>query len=67
MNTQTLDDGRILSLPISWYPRLYYGSQQERNNFRLIGKGEGIHREDLGEDIRMELKSSKIIVVIDQK
>ncbi|MBI9104600.1 MAG: DUF2442 domain-containing protein [Spirochaetales bacterium] len=52
--TVTLDDGRILSLPISWYPRLYYGSQQERNNFRLIGKGEGIHWEDLDEDISME-------------
>jgi hypothetical protein len=52
--TVTLDDGRVLSLPISWYPRLYYGSQQERNNYRLIGNGEGIHWEDLDEDISIE-------------
>jgi hypothetical protein len=52
--TVTLYDGRVLSLPISWYPRLYYGSQQERNNYRLIGNGEGIHWEDLDEDISIE-------------
>jgi len=52
--TVTLDDGRVLSLPISWYPRLYYGSQQERNNYRLIGNGKGIHWEDLDEDISIE-------------
>jgi hypothetical protein len=52
--TVTLDDGRILSLPLSWYPRLYYGSQEERNNCRFIGNGEGIHWEDLDEDISIE-------------
>lgn len=46
-----LDDGRTISVPLSWYPRLLNGSQQERQNCRLIGHGEGIHWLDLDEDI----------------
>ena len=49
--TVNLDDGRTISVPLSWFPRLLYGSIQERNNWRLIGKGEGIHWPDLDEDI----------------
>ena len=48
-----LDDGRTISVPLSWFPRLLNGSSQERNNWRLIGKGEGIHWPDLDEDISM--------------
>jgi hypothetical protein len=50
--TVDLDDGRTISVPLSWYPRLLHGSAQERNNRRLIGKGEGIHWPDLDEDIK---------------
>ncbi len=46
-----LVDGRTLSVPLAWYPRLQHGSQQERANSRLIGRGEGIHWPDLDEDI----------------
>lgn len=46
-----LRDGRSLSVPLSWYPRLDHGSAMERGNWRLIGGGEGIHWLDLDEDI----------------
>lgn len=46
-----LRDGRSLSVPLAWYPRLGYGSAEERGNWRLIGGGEGIHWSDLDEDI----------------
>jgi Protein of unknown function (DUF2442) len=44
-------DGRTIIAPLEWYPRLLYGTKEERNNWRLIGKGEGIHWNDLDEDI----------------
>ncbi len=50
----TLSDGRTISVPLAWYPRLWHGTTAERNNWRLIGKGEGIHWEDLDEDISVE-------------
>lgn len=49
-----LDDGRTLSVPLAWYPRLFHGTPSERNNWRLIGKGEGVHWPDLDEDISVE-------------
>lgn len=49
-----LADGRSLSAPIAWYPRLFHGSQQERENWELIGDGEGIHWPNLDEDISIE-------------
>ena len=49
-----LADGRTISAPIAWYPRLLHGSPEERNNWRLIGRGEGIHWPDLDEDISVE-------------
>ncbi|MAU01792.1 MAG: hypothetical protein CL608_32045 [Anaerolineaceae bacterium] len=52
--TVELTDGRSLSVPIAWYPRLFHGSQQERENWELIGDGEGIHWPDLDEDISVE-------------
>ncbi len=52
--TVDLDDGRTLSVPLGWYPRLLHGNAQERKNWRLIGKGEGIHWPDLDEDISVE-------------
>jgi hypothetical protein len=52
--TVELDDGRSLSVPIAWYPRLLHGSQSERNHWEWIGNGEGIHWSDLDEDISIE-------------
>ena len=49
-----LSDGRTISVPLAWYPRLTYASQSEQNNWRLVGKGYGIHWEDLDEDISVE-------------
>ena len=49
-----LDDGRTISVPLAWFPRLLHGTIKERNNWRLIGKGEGIHWPDLDEDISIE-------------
>ncbi|MBW1997791.1 MAG: DUF2442 domain-containing protein [Deltaproteobacteria bacterium] len=49
-----LSDGRTISVPVEWYPRLVHGSDDERNNWRLIGRGEGIHWPDLDEDIGVE-------------
>lgn len=46
-----LADGRKISIPLAWYPRLLHGTAQERSNWRLIGHGEGIHWPDLDEDI----------------
>ena len=52
--TVFLDDGRALSVPLAWYPRLLHGTKQEREKFELIGNGEGIHWPDLDEDISVE-------------
>ncbi len=49
--TVDLSDGRSISVPVGWYPRLEHGSDKERRRWRLIGQGEGIHWEDLDEDI----------------
>jgi hypothetical protein len=46
-----LDDGRTISVPLAWYPRLLHGTTEERNNWSLIGKGEGIHWHNLDEDV----------------
>ncbi len=40
--TVELDDGRTVSVPIAWYPRLLHASEKERNAWRLIGKGRGM-------------------------
>ncbi len=52
--TVELSDGRTLSVPLAWFPRLLHATPQERRNWRLIGKGHGIHWEDLDEDISVE-------------
>ncbi len=46
-----LIDRRVISTPLAWYPRLYHGSTKERENYRLIGNGFGIHWPDLEEDV----------------
>ncbi|MEC9483758.1 MAG: DUF2442 domain-containing protein [Halomonas sp.] len=47
----TLDDGRELSIPLAWFPRLLHGTPEQRNQWELIGRGEGLHWEALDEDI----------------
>jgi hypothetical protein len=49
-----LEDGRTISVPIGWYPRLAYGTPTERANFLIGGAGYGIHWPDLDEDIGVE-------------
>jgi hypothetical protein len=49
-----LSDGRTISVPLEWFPRLVYATAEERNNWRLIGRGHGIHWEDIDEDISIE-------------
>jgi hypothetical protein len=55
-DTLTVDlvDGRSLSVPLAWYPRLLHSKLDERNRWRLIGNGEGIHWPDLDEDVGVE-------------
>ena len=52
--TLELVDGRTVTVPIAWYPRPFHGTPKQRNNWRLIGTGEGVHWPDLDEDISVE-------------
>jgi hypothetical protein len=52
--TVDLEDGRTISVPIGWYPRLIHGTPRERSNFHLSSAGYGIHWPDLDEDIGVE-------------
>jgi hypothetical protein len=47
----TLSDGRTISTPIAWFESLLFAKPEQRQNWRLIGDGEGIHWTDLDEDI----------------
>ncbi len=46
-----LEDGRELAVPIEWFPRLRDATTLQRGNWRLIGRGEGIHWPEIDEDI----------------
>jgi hypothetical protein len=46
-----LSDGREVSVPLEWFPRLRDATPKQRKNWRLIAKGVGIHWEDVDEDI----------------
>ncbi len=48
------EDGRELSIPLEWFPKLRNAKENELNNWRFIGNGEGIHWKDLDEDILIE-------------
>jgi len=50
----TLDDGRELSVPLAWFPRLLHGTPEQRVRWEIIGTGMGIHWPDLDEDISVE-------------
>ena len=49
-----LSDGRTISVPLAWYPRLLNGSIEERNDFRFVAGGSGIHWNRLDEDISIK-------------
>jgi hypothetical protein len=49
-----LEDGRTVSIPIGWYPRLAHGTPAERANVQIAGAGFGLHWPDLDEDIGVE-------------
>ncbi len=49
-----LSDGRTISVPLEWFPRLVHATPAERKNWRLIGRGHGIHWEGVDEDISVE-------------
>ncbi len=49
-----LMDGRTISVPLVWYPRLLNATPEQRKNWRVIGGGYGIHWEDVDEDIGTE-------------
>jgi hypothetical protein len=49
-----LADGRTVTAPLAWFPRLMHGTPRERANWRLIAGGEGIHWPELDEDLSVE-------------
>lgn len=49
-----LMDGRTISVPLVWYPRLLNATDEQRANFRICGGGFGIHWEDIDEDLSTE-------------
>ena len=52
--TVDLDDARTISVPLVWYPRLWHGTPEERDNWKITGAGYGIHWPDLDEDISVK-------------
>ena len=53
--TAKLADGRTISAPLSWYPRLTHASQEERDKWELHAEGQHIHWADLDEDLSVEM------------
>lgn len=49
-----LADGRRVSVPLAWFPRLLHASADQRGNWRLLGEGQGIHWPDIDEDLSVE-------------
>jgi len=49
-----IEDGRELAIPLEWFPKLRNATKKELSNWRFIGSGEGIHWDDIDEDILVE-------------
>ncbi len=49
-----LEDGREVGTPLEWFPKLRNATDDQRNNWRLIGNGIGIHWEELDEDLNVK-------------
>jgi hypothetical protein len=54
MLTVQLMDGRKISVPLVWYPRLLNATEEQRKNWRISGGGYGLHWEDIDEDLSTE-------------
>ena len=52
--TLMFEDGRILSVPLVWSPRLFHATPKQRTNWELIGRGIGVHWPDVDEDLSAE-------------
>ena len=52
--TVTLKDGRVISVPLTWYPKLLHASPSQRKNWRIAGGGYGIHWPEIDEDLSTE-------------
>jgi len=50
----SLRDGRKISVPLSWYPKLFHATTRQRNHWKVAGAGYGIHWPDLDEDLSTE-------------
>ncbi len=50
----SLVDGRTISVPLAWYPRLLHATEAQRNNWEIAGGGYGIHWPDVDEDLSTE-------------
>lgn len=49
-----LRDGRVISVPLAWYPRLLHATSKQRQNWKISGGGYGIHWPELDEDLSTE-------------
>ena len=49
--TVLLADGRRISVPLVWFPRLLHATADQRQNFQILGEGEGIHWPEIDEDL----------------
>ena len=49
--TVVLWDGRRVSAPLAWFPRLLHATEEQRHNYELLGEGVGIHWPDIDEDL----------------
>jgi hypothetical protein len=49
-----LEDGRTISVPLTWYPRLLHASQKDRDDWQVAGGGFGIHWPTLDEDLSVD-------------
>lgn len=52
--TAILADGRVISVPLAWYPRLVHATAEERNNWELHSDNQHVHWPDLDEDLSIE-------------
>lgn len=52
--TVTLVDGRRITVPLAWFPRLQRATPAQRQNLELLGQGQGIHWPDLDEDLSID-------------
>lgn len=50
----SLRDGRTITVPLAWYPRLFHATPAQRKNWRIAGAGYGIHWPEIDEDLSTE-------------